>query len=293
MTPDVAGVGVAGRTGANRRAVGGWPTSFATSAAPAKFGPLLFAGRLEEAARTAAELGHEGIEVSLRSPEELDRDHLGRLLGRHGLRLAAIGSGRAYLEDGLCLAAADAEERRRAVSRIVDLIEYGAELGAPVIVGLLRGKDASPEVWPRLADSMCRCADAAAALGTDVLVEPINRYETPLLCTVHETLAFVNGLQRPNVKLLLDVFHMNIEEVSIGAAIRQAGSLLGHFHVADSNRHAPGFGHVDFDEIIAALNDVDYRGWLSAEVLPLPDDRGAAHQARTFCLRLNASTKSR
>ena len=93
--------------------------------------------------------------------------------------------------------------------------------------------------------------------------------------------------QRSNVKLLLDAFHMNIEEVSIAAAIRQAGDLLGHFHAADSNRRAPGMGHVDYEEITTALHDVRYRGWLSAEVLPLPDDYSAARQAREFCLSLS------
>ena len=73
----------------------------------------------------------------------------------------------------------------------------------------------------------------------------------------------------------------------IAAAIRQAGDLLGHFHAADSNRRAPGMGHVDYEEITTALHDVRYRGWLSAEVLPLPDDYSAARQAREFCLSLS------
>ena len=263
-----------------------WRTGIATSAAPTGFGPLLFAGRVAEVARAAAEIGHEGIELSLRATQELERSELAHLLAQHSLQLVAIGSGRAFLEEGLSLAAADAAARRQAQQRVLELIDYGAEFGAPVVVGLLRGRDAGGGVLTRLADSVCVCADHAAARGVDLLVEAINRYETPLLCTAADTLAFVSGLQRANVKLLLDVFHMNIEEVSMAAAIRQTGGLLGHFHVADSNRQAPGMGHVDFKEIAAALRHVGYEGWLSAEVLPLPDDYSAARQARTFCLRL-------
>ena len=93
----------------------------------------------------------------------------------------------------------------------------------------------------------------------------------------------------PDVSVLLDVFHMNIEEVSIGAAIREAGARLGHFHLADSNRRAAGMGHVDFAEVAAALRDAGYRGWLSAEILPLPDDRAAAEQARRFAASISGA----
>jgi sugar phosphate isomerase/epimerase len=75
---------------------------------------------------------------------------------------------------------------------------------------------------------------------------------------------------------------MNIEEVSLGAAIRATGVHLGHFHIVDSNRRAAGMGHVDFAEVAAALDDIHYEGWISAEILPLPDDRAAAEQARRF-----------
>jgi sugar phosphate isomerase/epimerase len=264
-----------------------WRTSIATAAVRTGFGPLLYTGRLVEAARVAAELGHEGIEVSLRAPEELDRAKLEGLLTKHSLKLVAIGSGRGFLEDGLSLADAGEEVRKHTLSRVTDLIDYGAHFGAPVIIGLLRGRDASAEARKRLTETMCACADHAAALGQDVLVEPINRYETPLLCTTGDSLSFLAGMQRDNVKLLLDAFHMNIEEVSIAAAIRQAGDLLGHFHASDSNRRAPGMGHVDYQEITTALHDIGYQGWLSAEVLPLPDDYSAARQAREFCLSLS------
>ena len=94
-------------------------------------------------------------------------------------------------------------------------------------------------------------------------------------------------IERPDVAVLLDAFHMNIEEVSLGAAIRATGAHLGHFHLVDSNRRAAGMGHVDFAEVAAALRDIHYEGWLSAEILPLPDDRAAAEQARRFAAAIN------
>ena len=85
-------------------------------------------------------------------------------------------------------------------------------------------------------------------------------------------------LQCTNVGLMLDVFHMNIEEADIAAALREAGSLVGHVHFADSNRQAIGFGHTAIEPIVATLREIGYAGYLSAEILPLPDPLSAARQ---------------
>jgi len=80
------------------------------------------------------------------------------------------------------------------------------------------------------------------------------------------------------VKLLADLYHMNIEEANLADAIRAAGSHVGHVHFADSNRRAAGMGHIDFAPVVAALREVGYTGYLSAEVLPVPDSMAAAKQ---------------
>lgn len=268
-----------------------WPACFATASGPTGFGPMLFPGRVREAALVSRELGFEGIEISMRSPAELRRRELEDLLRDAGLRLAALSSGRAFLEDGLSLTDPDHAGRARAVERIVELAEHAAALDAPLIVGLVRGKapadgDLDAAVG-RFVESMQECVDRTAAAGGRFVVEAINRYETPLLNTAAETVAAVERIGRPSVGVLLDVFHMNIEEVSIGAAIRATGEHLGHFHIVDSNRRAAGAGHVDFAEVAAALNDIHYEGWLSAEILPLPDDRAAAEQARRFAATID------
>jgi sugar phosphate isomerase/epimerase len=258
----------------------------AVSAAPTGFGPLLYPGRVREAALVSRELGFEGIEIALRAPEELERRELEALLAETGLALAALGSGRAFLHDGLSLTDPDEEGRARAVDRIVALAGYAAGFGAPLIIGLVRGKAPADgdlgAAGERFVDSMKRCVERTGTAGGRLAVEAINRYETPLLCTAAETLAAVERIGSPDVCVLLDTFHMNIEEVSIGAAIRETGARLGHFHLVDSNRRAAGMGHIDFVEVVAALRDTGYDGWLSAEILPLPDDRAAAEQARRF-----------
>jgi len=88
----------------------------------------------------------------------------------------------------------------------------------------------------------------------------------------------LKGLGTANVKLLADLYHMNIEEADLAAALRGAAGYVGHVHFADSNRRAAGFGHTDFAPVVAALRDTGYAGYLSAEVLPLPDPEAAAKQ---------------
>ncbi len=271
-----------------------WKACVATSSGPTGFGPLLYAGRVAECIAISRELGFEGIEISMRSPDELDRRELEALLRSARLELAAVASGRIFLQDGLSLTDPDEAGRSRAVARVRELIVYAAAFGAPVIVGLARGRggdapDGHGQALARFVESMQECADHAAEVGTSLLIEAINRYETALLNRADETLAAVARIGRPNVCILLDAFHMNIEELSIGSAIRAVGKGLGYFHVVDSNRRAPGFGHIDYQEVCSALSEIEYHGWLSAEILPLPSDRAAAKQARSFTAAMNPS----
>ncbi|MCZ7665538.1 MAG: sugar phosphate isomerase/epimerase [Thermoleophilia bacterium] len=262
-----------------------WKLSMATAAAPTVFGPLLYAGRVLEGLSVAADLGYDGIEISLRDVTELDVAALQRELATRRLSVSALGSGRIFLEEGLCFSDPDSEVRRAAVSRLGGHVDLGATVGAVVIVGLVRGArpagDGTRE-WARIVGCVRECADYAAAKSVRLVVEAINRYETLSVNTAAELLALLEAVDRPNVGALLDTFHMNIEEVSVPAAIRAAGARLGYVHLADSNRWAPGFGHLDFPEIQWALRDIDYRGWLSAEILPRPDDFQAAAQAWRF-----------
>lgn len=259
--------------------------SFATSAAPTPFGPMLYAGRVEEAVRVAAELGYNGIEISLRSTGELERGRLADGLDEHGLRLSALGSGRVFLEDGLSFSHSDAAVRREAVTRIGEHVEFAAPFGAPVIIGLVRGAHPSGDGARELAwirECLAECADRAGSAGIGLVVEAINRYETVFCNTAEQTLDLLAEVGRDNVGVLLDVFHMNIEEASIADAIRMTGQRLHYFHIVDSNRWAPGFGHVEYGGIVAALEEVGYAGWVSAEILPRPGDYDAARQARAF-----------
>jgi sugar phosphate isomerase/epimerase len=129
-----------------------------------------------------------------------------------------------------------------------------------------------------LAEALTDLGAHAARLGVPLLYEPLNRYETNLLNRQLDAAQFLEARQIANVKLLCDLFHMNIEEVSNAATLRACGRHVGHVHFADSNRQAIGFGHADAAPVIAALKDIGYAGYLSGEILPLPDSEAAAAQ---------------
>lgn len=230
--------------------------------------------------RTAAALGYDGVELAIRDPAQVDAQRLRETLDDAGLTVPAIGTGQAYLKDGLSLTSDDAGVRLRALERVAIHLRLAAHLRAAVIIGLIRGRLAGDRERTdrRLLDALQQLLPAADRLGVRVLIEPINRYETDYLVTVDETLALIEQAKSPQLGVLADLFHMNIEEVSIEQALRRAGSRLGHVHAADSNRHAPGWGHLDFPRIVAVLRDIGYRGYLSAEILPRPDPVSAARQ---------------
>jgi sugar phosphate isomerase/epimerase len=251
-----------------------------TGPSPGRLAPILLRTPPAEAFALAAELGYDGVELHLRRPGDIDRVAVKKLAADYRLDIPMIGTGMA-VEEGLTFSDLSPDVRRRAVMRIREHIELARFLGSMPVIGSIKGTLGNdPLTRPtRLAfivDCIRECAEAAAAASVILLVEAINRYETDYLNTVEQALGLIHDIGLPNLKLLVDTFHMNIEEVDIAVSVRQAGSTIGHVHLADSNRQVPGHGHLDLLSVLQALQDVHYQGYLSLECLPLPDPRQAA-----------------
>ncbi|MBU6294919.1 MAG: sugar phosphate isomerase/epimerase [Planctomycetes bacterium] len=245
-------------------------------------GPFVFHGDLDQGCHQAAALGFDGVEIFAPGPEALPADPVAAILRRHGLGLAALGSGAGFLKHKLSLTSADANVRRGARQFLKEMILAGGRLGAPVILGSMQGRhegDVSrPQALDWLAEAVAELADVAGEMGQHFLVEPLNRYETNLLRTVDEALDLLGRVGRRNAKVLGDLFHMNIEEASWAASVAKVGASLGHVHFADSNRRAMGLGHTDFKAVVGLLQGAGYQGYLSAEIFPLPDPVEAGRQ---------------
>lgn len=257
-------------------------TCMAVSPTPANFAPLLFAGDIHSGLAQAAALGFEGVEFNLRDSEELDQQGIVNWLEEFNLQAPSFGTGQSYFVDQLSLADTDREVQRKILERMQGHVRFAEKVGALVVLGSVRGvldisseekKDACYAAALRSTHSL---AVYAQDHGVKLAVEPINRYETNFINTIEETLNFIAAVEAPNIGLLIDTFHMNIEEASMTAGILAARDLLWHVHLVDSNRCAPGMGHTDFGPIIDALAQIEYSGFLSAEILPIPDDFKAA-----------------
>jgi sugar phosphate isomerase/epimerase len=248
----------------------------------ARGGPFVFWDDLPSACVQAAQLGFDAVEIFAPSAESIDVAALRQLLARNHLAVAAFGTGAGWVKQKLRLTDSSADVRRRAVEFIGELIDLGAQFGAPAIIGSMQGRWGEgverTQAFEWLRSGLNDLGERALRHGVPLLYEPLNRYEANLLCRVADAIDFLGSLQTQNVLLLSDLFHMNIEERDIAAALRLAGPKLGHVHWADSNRQAMGFGHTDVKPIAAALREVEFKGYVSAEVLPLPDSKTAARQ---------------
>jgi sugar phosphate isomerase/epimerase len=183
---------------------------------------------------------------------------------------------------GLTLTDPNPEIRTKARAFVADMIAFGGQHNAPAIIGSMQGThggEVSKEqalTW--LAEALEELGEVALASGVQLIYEPLNRYETNLINHLAEGAKYIEDNNLENIVLLADLFHMNIEESDIAQAIIDAGKHTGHVHFADSNRNAMGMGHTDSAPIIAALKQVGYTGYLSAEVFPKPDAQACAAQ---------------
>ncbi len=254
--------------------------SLVISVEDTEFSAVAVRGSWEEGIRLAEGLGYDGVELAVRDPAAIDLARVAARVADAGLAISAIGTGQAYLRDALSLSSLDAGIRARAIERLDSHLDAAARLRVPVIIGLLRGRieDSEEDTDRRFLDSLRQVLPAAERGEVRILIEPINRYETDYVATVDQALDLADRAGSHRLAVLADTFHMNIEEASPAGALRRCGNRLAHLHVADSNRRAPGWGHIDFEEIVTVLKEIDYAGYLSAEVLPLPDPAAAAAQ---------------
>ncbi|RLE73244.1 MAG: sugar phosphate isomerase/epimerase [Thermoprotei archaeon] len=235
---------------------------------------------LEEALKVLHELGFEGVELSILDPTRLNLKELESVLEEYGLEVPALSTGLNYIHYGFSLSSPNLEKRRAAVSRLKEFVDLGEALGAGVIVGLMRGRleegISKDKAYGHMVRGLREVCSYAENRGVKVFFEPLNRYETQLVNTVDEAIELRKKVGTSALYLLLDTFHMNIEEPIIEDSIIKARGLIGHVHVADSNRYAPGMGHIDFKSILDALREAGYQGYLSAEIVIKPDFRSAA-----------------
>jgi sugar phosphate isomerase/epimerase len=247
---------------------------------------VVFRDDIEISIKKAHAMGYDGVELALLDASQIDLAMVDPLLKEYDLEIPMISSGQVFAQGGLCFTSSDKDVRDQAISRIKGLIDLAEHFGAIVNIGRVRGPIAPDDTYIEAEKRFLDCLDTVAAYaepkGILIAVEPVNRYEINFINSVDEAYQIVQKLDRPNVKIQPDTFHMNIEDQCIEAALVECFDRIAYIHVADSNRWAPGNGHLNFPNIINVLRSVGYEGYLTAEILAYPTPDEAAQMAATY-----------
>ncbi|MBD2016842.1 sugar phosphate isomerase/epimerase [Microcoleus sp. FACHB-53] len=214
------------------------------------------------------EHGCDGVEIARFDYNDFPATKIRRELERTGLECTmCFGlSGEYSLIDD------DSSVRQKTLSFLRQLVQIAAELGATTLagvfwspVGYLCGRRRSDEEWQYAIEGLQLLGDTLAQCEIMLALEPVNRFENYFLNTAADAVALCEAVNHPNVGMMIDLFHANIEEKDIAEAIRSSSRYLKHLHVCENDRGIPGTGHVPWDSVFAALEEVQYDRWATIE----------------------------
>jgi D-psicose/D-tagatose/L-ribulose 3-epimerase len=214
--------------------------------------------------------GYEQVEVCIEDPGRLTASAVAKAAAEEGLSVLVCG---AFGPDR-DISHEDEQRRRGGTGYLRHCVDFAAAVGSSLVSGPMyaptgqaRLLDAGARAaqWARATESLAQVAEHARAANVRLAVEPLNRFETDLVNTVEQGIRLCADVGADNVGLLLDTFHMNIEEKSLPAAITTAGPRVFHFQASENDRGTPGSGHIAWEEIVAALRGIDYAGSVVVE----------------------------
>ena len=212
--------------------------------------------------------GFDGIEVPMLSIMDFCASDIRRGVEQNALECTVC----AVIPHGLSVGSDDNSARQKARIYIEDCAKLAAEAGARIVagplytpVGYLPGRRRTADEWKWAVECYQSLGPVLKRHDVTIAIEPLNRFETYFLNTAADAAALCDQIDHPNVGILFDTFHANIEEKNIGQAYRTLGRHLKHVHTCENDRGIPGSGHVEWNDVFAALSDMGYDGWLTIE----------------------------
>jgi D-psicose/D-tagatose/L-ribulose 3-epimerase len=214
------------------------------------------------------EAGFDGVEIPLFRAKDFQAASIRKAVEAHGLECNAC----TVLVDGFNLISDSPDMRRRTREHLEDLVKVAAEAGVGIIagplfspVGYLPGRRRTNDEWNWAVEGFQSLGDTLAAHKVTFAIEPLNRFETYFLNTAADAAKLAEQIGHPNIGILFDTFHANIEEKQIAAGYLTVGPHLKHVHTCENDRGIPGSGHVEWDQVFQALHSMNYDGWLTIE----------------------------
>jgi D-psicose/D-tagatose/L-ribulose 3-epimerase len=215
-----------------------------------------------------AGLGLDFIEIPLMGIDDVHPGPVRARLDDAGLDVVTS----TVLSNSTDITSPDPAVRGAGVDYLRRCVDVTAEMGAPQISGVIYGMHGKRQLhrptrdeWEWSAECLRTVAEHAAQEGIDIGIEPVNRYESPLINTCEQAARLADMIDLRNVKVHLDTYHMNIEEKNWKGPVALAGERLCHFHLCENDRGIPGTGLVDWEALFGALGDLHYQGYAGLE----------------------------
>ena len=222
------------------------------------------------------QIGYDGVEVPIFEHDAAAFQRLGGKLDELGLERTAVTVSTGDANP----ISPDSSVRAEAVTRLKGAVDMCELVGAPMLcgpyhsaLGEFSGAMPSEEEWANGKATLREVADYAGEKGVTLVLEYLNRFELYFLNSAADCARFVREVDHPNLRMMYDTFHANIEEKDITEAVKSCIDVCAHVHISENDRSTPGSGGVDWDTSFAALKEVGYEGWMVVEAfgLALPD----------------------
>jgi 5-keto-L-gluconate epimerase len=214
--------------------------------------------------------GYDAVELQIPDPAELDEPRLQKSLDKAGYSLCALQTGTTYATHGNCLAKADPVIRKRTIELLKSFVDLASRFGSIIVFGSLQGR-ACDELdlaagKARIAAAMTEVGEYATRKNVTVAFEPVNHLEVAHHHTIDSVARLVRSINLPGLKMMIDSFHMNIEEKDMSAPLPDVKDLLAHVHLSETNRDILGRGHWNTPAFLNDLNKLKYKGFCSIGV---------------------------
>ena len=234
-----------------------------------------YQGEISEAFRKLNNLGYDGAELMLVDPKRVEQRKIMHLSQKYRIEIPVICTGEVFVQSHLSFMDPDKSVRIEAIQRMKDIIDFAKPFGAMVNIGKLRGRFFPKIRREKSLDWMYFAfndvADYAFEKGVILVLEPIPYVFCNNINTTQDGIDIVKNVGKENFKMMVDLFSMHIEDQSLEKSFKDVKPYLKHIHICDSNRLAPGRGNLDFKKIINIIKNIKYDGYISVEIIQVPD----------------------
>lgn len=247
--------------------------------------PLVTAyqGDMEEGFKRLRDLGYDGAELMIKDPALLDKEKIISMAERNNMIIPLLCTGEVFGQDKLSFMDRNSEVREQAIKRTKDIIDFASLLNAQVNIGRLRGQfevDIPREVsYGWAIDAFKEAAEHGEKRNVIVALEPVNILQGNFINSTQDGMKIVDEVGSKNLRIMLDVFHMHMEDKDISQSIMESKGYASYVHLTDSNRRYPGHCKLDFYKIIKCLYEIGYDYAAGVEVFQIPDQDTAMEQS--------------